>query len=195
MENVNALPETLLQAVSYFSDPDRALSFMVAMRWPDGVICPRCKSGRNSFLSSRRVWKCMDKDCRKQFSAKVGSIFEDSPVSLEKWMPCVWLTVNCKNGVSSYEVGRALGVTQKTAWFMLHRVRLALQGESVGQFAGEIEADETYIGGKAINMHIDRRRRIIKGTGGILSKTAVLGLLERKSKKGHSRVRVSPAWS
>ena len=114
MDNATRIPETLLDAVTYFANPDNALVFMVEMRWPKGVTCPYCSGDRTSFLSSRRIWKCMAKECRKQFSAKVGTIFEDSPISLEKWLPCVWLIVNAKNGISSYEVGRALGVTQKS---------------------------------------------------------------------------------
>ena len=192
MDNVKRIPETLIDAVKYFSDADNALVFMVQMRWPGGVKCPYCKSGRNSFLSSRRIWKCMDKECRKQFSVKVGTAFEDSPISLEKWLPCVWLIANCKNGVSSYEVGRALGVTQKTAWFMLHRVRLALQGEGFDMFGGEVEADETYIGGKARFMHKDRKNQAMK-THGHIGKVAVVGLLQRHSKKGHSRVKLQMA--
>jgi transposase-like protein len=191
MDTANRIPETLLDAVAYFSNADNALVFMTEMRWPNGVICPYCKSARNSFLSSRRIWKCMEKECRKQFSVKVGTAFEDSPISLEKWLPCVWLIANAKNGISSYEVGRALGVTQKTAWFMLHRVRLALQ-EEASIFGGEVEADETYIGGKARFMHKERHDRIITGTGGA-GKMAVMGLLERHSKNRLSRVKVAVA--
>ena len=181
MENVNRVPETLIDAVTYFANPENALVFMVEMRWPTGVVCPYCEGDRTSFLSSRRIWKCMNKDCRKQFSAKVGTIFEDSPISLEKWLPCVWLIANCKNGVSSYEVGRALGVTQKTAWFMLHRVRLALQDQTSDKFGGEVEADETFIGGKARFMHHDKKNRVLR-THGHAGKIAVHGLLERTTR-------------
>jgi len=193
METANRIPETLIDAVAYFSDADNALVFMTEMRWPNGVKCPYCKSGRNSFLSSRRIWKCMDKECRKQFSVKVGTAFEDSPISLEKWLPCVWLIANCKNGVSSYEVARALGVTQKTAWFMLHRVRLALQGEGFDKFGGEVEVDETYIGGKARFMHQAKKDRVIQAKSGMTGKVAVMGLLERTTRESHSRVKVAVA--
>src|SRR6266704_3753111 len=175
------VPETLLEAVTYFSDPDRALAFMVAMRWPNGIVCPYCQSERNSFLSSRRIWKCMEKTCRKQFSAKVGTAFEDSPISLEKWLPCVWLLVNCKNGISSYELHRALGVTQKTAWFMLHRIRLAMQDAGFNKLGGEVEVDETFIGGKARNMHAAKRAETITGRGPE-GKEIVFGMVERGGK-------------
>jgi len=181
-------PETLLGAVRYFADADVALAFLAAMRWPNGVICPHCSGTRHSFLKTRRIWKCLE--CRKQFSVKVGTIFEDSPITLDKWLPCVWMLANCKNGISSYEVARALGVTQKTAWFMLHRVRLALQTRTFDKMDGEVEIDETFIGGKSRFMHRDRRTRAITGTGGA-GKVAVMGMLERDSRKAHSRVRVS----
>src|SRR5271168_4390929 len=160
-------PKTLQQAIVYFSDPDRALVFAIELRWPDGKIaCPRCGSDQHSFVSTRRIWFC--KGCKKQFTVKVGTIFEDSPLGMDKWMTAVWLIVNCKNGISSYEVGRDLGITQKTAWFMLHRIRLAMQSGSfvkLGGNGGEVEADETFIGGKARNMHVDVRERRITATG------------------------------
>jgi transposase-like protein len=180
-------PKTLLQAVQYFSDPDVALTFFAGIRWPAGVACPRCDSTEVGFLKTRRIWKC--RTCHKQFSAKLGTVLEDSPIALEKWMPALWLLCNCKNGISSYELGRALGVTQKTAWFMLSRLRLALQSETGGKFGGKVEADESYIGGKARNMHYGKRKHVIRGRGP--SKVAVLGLLQRHSKDGHSKVRVS----
>jgi len=181
-------PETLLGAVRYFGHADVALAFLVGLRWPNGVICPHCSGTRHSFLRSRRIWKCLG--CRKQFSVKVGTIFEDSPIGLDKWLPCVWMIANCKNGISSYEVARALGVTQKTAWFMLHRCRLAMQTGSFGKFGGQVEVDQTFIGGKARFMHKEKRARVIKGTGG-MEKAAVMGLLERHGSDGHSTVRVS----
>lgn len=180
-------PETLIEAVTYFADADVALAFMVSLRWPDGVTCPRCSATKVSFLTTRRLWKCSG--CKKQFSVKVGTVFEDSPIGLEKWLPCLWMLVNCKNGISSYEAHRALGVTQKTAWFMLHRLRLAMQTASFGKFGGDVEVDETFIGGRARFMHAAKRRRVIKGTGG-LGKVAVMGLLERHPRKG-SRIRLS----
>src|SRR5688572_10595064 len=143
-------PETLLGAIRYFSDPDVALAFMVGIRWPDGIYCPRCGCAEPLFLKTRRLWKC--RECKKQFSVKVGTLFEDSPIGLDKWLPCVWLIANCKNGVSSHELARSLGVTQKTAWFMLHRIRLAMQTETTGgKLGGDVEVDETFIGGKARN--------------------------------------------
>ena len=152
---------------------------MVAIRWPDGKIaCPRCKSDKIGFIKTRRSWQC--KSCQKQFTTKLGTIFEDSPLGLDKWLPAVWLIANCKNGVSSYELARDLGVTQKSAWFMLHRIRLAMQTGSFDKFlTGEVEADETFIGGKARNMHKGKRKA--KGTGTV-GKAVVLGLLERKGK-------------
>lgn len=180
-------PETLLEAVQFFADEDVALQFVANLRWPTGEqTCPRCGvEDTHYFLASRRVWKC--KGCKRQFSVKVGTIFEDSPISLSKWLPAMWMLANCRNGISSYELARALGVTQKTAWFMLHRIRLAMQTESFGKIGGEVEVDETYIGGKSRNMHKDRRERMIQGTGWA-GKVAVMGLLERHGEP-HSRVR------
>lgn len=151
MDEAVEFPQTLMEAITYFADPDRALRFFVAMRWPDGITCPHCGHGEASFISTRRIWKC--KGCRKQFSAKVGTIMEDSPLGLDKWMACIWLVANAKNGISSYEIHRALGVRQPTAWFMLQRIRYALQAESFDKFTGTVEADETFIGGKEKNKH------------------------------------------
>src|ERR1700733_8184781 len=123
---------------------------MAAIKWPDGIECPQCKSTKHSFLKRRRIWKCLD--CQKQFSAKVGTIFEDSAVSLDKWLTAVWLIVNAKNGITSWELHRTLKVTQKAAWFMLHRIRVAMQDNSTDKLGGpgsEVEVDETYVGGKA----------------------------------------------
>jgi transposase-like protein len=184
-----AAPETLLEAIKYFADADNALVFMVAMRWPNGIICPHCSASDPGFLQSRRIWKCRAPQCRKQFSIKVGTIFEDSPIGLDKWLPCLWLIVNAKNGISSYEVHRALGVTQKTAWFMLHRIRLAMQTKTFGKLGGDVEIDETYIGGKARNMHASKRARI--GTHSRWAgKVAVLGLLERHGDGARVRTKV-----
>ena len=171
-------PATLLEAVRYFSDPAVALTFLASLRWPDGVTCPHCAGTAATFMEKRRVWQCKTKGCRKQFSVKVGTIFEDSPIGLDKWLPCLWMIANCKNGISSYEVARALGVTQKTGWFMLHRIRLAMQTKTFGQLGGDVEVDETYIGGKSRFMHKDKRERVIKGPGQV-GKVAVMGLLER----------------
>ena len=186
MDTETDLPETLLGAVKFFSDPDVALAFVAKLRWPNGAVCPQCNAPEPSFLSTRRVWKC--RACGKQFSVKVGTIFEDSPIGLDKWLPALWLVVNCKNGISSYEMARDLGVTQKTAWFMGHRIRLAMQTGTFGKMSGEVEVDETYIGGKARFMHKSKREEKIKGTGG-MGKAAVMGLLERHGEDGHSRVK------
>jgi transposase-like protein len=176
MSQTQGLPSTLLEAVRYFSDLDVATEFVAKLRWPDGPVCPRCEGREYSYLTTRRLWKC--KACKKQYSVKVGTIFEDSPLGLDKWLPAVWLIANSKNGISSHELGRALGTTQKSAWFMLHRIRLAMQTGSFGKLDGEIEVDETFIGGKARNMHKSVRRRKITGTGHT-DKTAILGLKQR----------------
>lgn len=186
MDSNERLPETLLEAVKFFSDPDVSLAFVAKLRWPGGITCPRCEAPEPSFLSTRRLWKC--RGCKKQFSVKVGTIFEDSPLGLDKWLPALWMVVNCKNGISSYEMARALGVTQKSAWFMDHRIRLAVQEGTFEPMSGEVEVDETFIGGRARFMHKEERERKITGTGG-MGKTAVMGLLERHGSDGHSKVR------
>src|SRR5947208_7719823 len=159
-------PKNLQQAINYFSDPDNCLNYLIARRWKDGVVCPVCDSKNVSFVPSRRVWQCKTRHPKSQFSVKVGTIFEDSPIGLDKWLCAMWMLANCKNGNSSWELHRALDVTQKTAWFMLQRIRLALQGENSGKLSGQVEADETYIGGLARFMHRDVRERRIMGTGG-----------------------------
>jgi transposase-like protein len=174
-------PKTLQEAIRYFSDPDRCLKFMVDIRWPDGVKCPTCGSAEVRFIATRRLWECKSKHPKRQFSAKVGTVFEDSPIGLDKWFAAVWMVANCKNGVSSYEIHRALGVTQKTAWFMDHRVRLAMQSGTFEKVAGEFEVDESFIGGLARNMHKNKKAKIT-GTGGA-GKAIVMGLLDRKTKK------------
>jgi transposase-like protein len=177
-------PNTLQEAIVYFSDPDRAFEYAKKLRWPDGkVVCPRCNGSKHSFIKTRRIWFCYD--CKKQFTLKLGTVFEDSPLGLDKWMTGFWLLVNCKNGVSSMEIHRALGITQKAAWFMLQRLRLAIQddffGSKLGSGGGEVEVDESFIGGKARNMHLSERKRRITGTG-TKDKTAVMGILERGGK-------------
>src|SRR5271166_5980404 len=137
-------PKTLQQAIQYFADPQNCLDYIVARRWRDGVVCPTCGSKDVAFVASRRVWQCKTRHPKCQFSVKVGTIFEDSPLGLDKWLPTVWMITNCKNGISSWEIHRAIGVTQKTAWFMLHRVRLAMQSKSGGKLSGEVEVDETF---------------------------------------------------
>lgn len=183
-------PQTLVEAINHFLNADHALQFMIKLRWPDGVTCPTCESENVTFLASRRLWKCKTVHARQQFSAKVGTIMEDSPIGLDKWLPAMWMMVNCKNGISSYEVGRALGVTQKTAWFMLHRLRLATQTGTFEKLGGTVEADETYISGLARNMHRDKRGKKIKGTGGS-GKAIVMGMLERGTIAKHSKVRAT----
>lgn len=187
-------PRSLAEAIKYFSNNDIALTFMAGLRWPHGVACPHCGGAEPSFLKTRRIWKC--KACKKQFSVKVGTIFEDSAIPLSKWLPALWMLANSKNGISSYELARALGVTQKTAWFMLHRIRLAMQSKTFNRIYGEVEIDETYIGGKARFMAPAKKKRILKGArGGITGKTAVMGALQRDERKGHSQVRAEVAES
>lgn len=172
------LPTTLQEAIKYFADPQRCLDFVVALRWPHGPVCPRCQSPEHRFIKTRSLWEC--KLCKKQYSVKVGTIFEDSAVKLDKWLCAIWMIVNAKNGVSSYEIARNLGVTQKTAWFMMHRIRLALQKGSLDRkLMGEVEVDETYIGGQARFMHKDKHRKV-KREEGYFRKAVVVGMLERK---------------
>jgi len=188
MENEN-LPKTLLEAVRFFTDLDICTQFMASIRWPEGITCPHCDQNdqnRFAFLTKRRIWQC--KACRKQFSVKTGSVMEDSPIGLNKWLPAIWMIVNAKNGVSSYEIHRALGITQKSAWFLLHRIRLAMQSQTWNKLSGHVEVDETFIGGKARFMHKHKRQSKIKGTGGN-TKVAVMGLLERH---GEVRCQVLP---
>src|SRR6266571_1303827 len=171
-------PKTLQQAIQYFGDPDNCLNYLITRRWKDGVVCPTCGSLEVAFVPSRRVWQCKTRHFRCQFSIKVGTIFEDSPIGLDKWLTAMWMIANCKNGISSYEIARDLHITQKSAWFMLHRVRRAMQDDSLVKLGGEVEVDETFIGGKARNMHIAQRKRRITGTG-TKDKTAVMGILQR----------------
>ena len=183
-----AFPQTLQGAIKYFADDKKALEFMKAIRWPDGIVkCPTCGSTDVSFLSTRNVWKCKEAHAKQQFSVKVGTVMEDSPIALDKWLCAFWLISNAKNGISSYELHRSIGVTQKTAWFILHRIRLAMQDDSVEKFSGRVEADETFIGGKARNMHANKKAHIKAGVAG---KVAVMGLLERNAPDKHSRVKL-----
>jgi len=180
MNDIAEFPATLADAIKYFANPDNSLNFMVSIRWQDGkAVCPKCQSTDAGFLSTRRLWKC--RDCGKQFSVKAGTIFEDSALGFDKWLPAFWMIVNAKNGISSCELARALGVTQKTAWFMLHRIRLAMQNGSMDKLSGEVEADETYIGGKGRNMHRDRKIKNNIKTGGV-GKAIVMGLLQRNGR-------------
>jgi len=174
--------KTLQEAVIHFADYDNCYKMMVELRWPDGKVkCPHCGSEKVTYLAKNRVWKCYTGHAQPTFSLKTGTVFEESRLGLDKWLPALWLVVNCKNGISSCELARDLGVTQKTAWFMAHRLRFALTDGGFGLLSGEVEADETFIGGKARNMHISERKRRITGTGG-KDKTAVMGMLERGGK-------------
>ncbi len=184
MKQSKAFPKHLLQATRYFADPDVCVEFVAAMRWPQGVTCPHCDGKKVSYLTSRRIWKCMAKECHKQFSVKTGSVFEDSAIPLDKWLTAVWLVVNCKNGISSYEIMRHLGITQKSAWFMLHRIRLALRdgnwSKMGGQDGGPVEVDECFIGGDPMKMHRSKRLGMgIKGS----KKIPVMGMLDRDTRK------------
>jgi transposase-like protein len=174
-------PQTLQEAIVYFADPDNCLKYLAAKRWPNGVTCPTCGSAEVIFLANQRRWKCRTKHPLQQFSVKVGTVMEDSPIPLDKWLLAMWQVVNCKNGVSSYEVHRAIGITQKSAWFLDHRIRYALGLGVTNKFSGQVEADETFIGGKARNMHAAKRGKKITGTGP-KDKTAVMGILERGGK-------------
>ncbi|MFL6388687.1 MAG: IS1595 family transposase [Terriglobales bacterium] len=172
--------KTLQQAILFYSDEQTCIDAVASMRWPNGVECPACGNGQHWYLKTQKRWKC--KDCNRQFSVKLGTIFEDSPIPLTKWLLAMWMLANCKNGVSSWEIHRALGVTQKTAWFMLHRLRLAMQGSGIIKLGGPnstVEVDETYIGGKARNMHAVVRRRNVKDIG---AKAMVMGAVERGGK-------------
>jgi len=176
--NNESLPTNLMAAIRYFSDPMVCINTVADVKWPNGPACLRCESKRLSFLQTRLMWKCLD--CKKQFSVKVGTIFEDSPISLDKWLVAMWMLANCKNGISSYEIARDLKVTQKTAWFMLHRIRYAQHHGSIDKKTGTVEADETFIGGKARFMHKSKREEKIRGRGPE-GKAIVFGLLERET--------------
>src|SRR5438046_4571253 len=178
-------PESLSEAITYFADKDTALQFLQFLRWPSGVTCAHCDAKDPMFPNTRRIWKC--KVCRQQFSVKLGTIFEDSPLGPDKWLPAIWMLANSKNGISSYEVARRLGVTQKTAWFMLGRIRLAMQTKSFSKMKGHVEIDEAFIGGKAEFMHKSRRRKGERRHGQ-WDKAMVLGMLERKRRNKHSSV-------
>jgi transposase-like protein len=192
-------PKTLQEAIQFFSEFENCRQFMIAVRWSDGKVrCPICESEKVTYLEKARLYRCYGDHAKQKFSLKVGTVFEDSPIPLEKWMPAVWMLVNCRNGVSSYEIHRALGVTQKSAWFMLHRIRLAVQSGSFRKLGGpgsEIEADESFIGGKARNMHASRRAQFkiaressITGDANLVNKTAVWAVLDREQRKVRATV-------
>jgi transposase-like protein len=185
-----ALPSTLQEAIIYFAEPKNCNDFLAGLRWTDGKVkCPYCGSDNVSYLANVNRYKCYGKHPKAQFSLKVGTIFEDSPISLDKWLCAMWLIVNCKNGISSCEMAKDLGITQKSAWFLDHRIRFALYSGSFEKLSGHVEADETFIGGKARNMHVAQRQRRITGTG-TKDKTPVMGILER-GKDGKSKVRTA----
>jgi transposase-like protein len=187
-------PRTLQEAIVYFSDPDRAFDYAKSLRFPDGkVICPRCSSDKNYFIKTRKLWLC--RGCNKQFTLKVNTIFEDSPLGLDKWMAGFWMLVNCKNGISSMEIHRALGITQKSAWFMLQRLRTALHNRSFGSTTklggpeSEVEADETYIGGKIQNMHRNGKLKYkVDSRGPNFNKTILQGILDRNLRQVRATV-------
>jgi transposase-like protein len=185
-----ATPKSLIEMVRYFSDVDVCIEFVASLRWLDGKAqCPHCFAKNAGFLKTRRIWKC--RDCRKQFSVKTGTIFEESPIALDKWLMAIWLVVNCKNGVSSYEVARDLEVTQKSAWFMLHRIRLALKNgnwDKIGGTGEPVEIDETFIGGLPKNMHAKRRLAQKTAANGYAEKTIVVGLLDRGTRQVRAQV-------
>lgn len=183
-------PKTLQQAIQHFSNEQVCIDTIASLRWPDGPICPACGMREHYYLETQKRWKC--KGCSKQFSVKQGTIFEDSPIALSKWLLALWQLVNCKNGVSSYEIAKAIGVTQKSAWFVLHRLRLALRRGSlnkIGGEGGEVEVDETFIGGKLRNMHKDKQTRYRKNLesarnpGGPVGKAVVIGMLDRDARE------------
>lgn len=178
--------KTLQEAIAYFSDPEKTFQYAVKLRWPNGqVSCPRCGDQKHSFIKTRRIWFCYT--CKKQFTVKVKTIMEDSAIGLDKWMIAIWMLSNCRNGVSSHELARTVGVTQKTAWFMLHRIRKALSEQKFGRGkiggpGNEIETDEAFIGGKVQNMHTKRRNKF-PDRGPLTNKTIVQGIYDRKLRK------------
>ena len=180
-------PRTLIEAITFYSDPDRALEFMVAMRWPEGITCPRCNGADPYFLKSRRIWKC--RECRRQFSIKVGTIMEDSPLSLGKWLSAMWLVANAKNSISSYELHRSLGITQKSAWFVLHRIREAMDGGSLEKLDGEVEVDETFIGANAAKMNHKARIRNKAKRPGTRGKIVAVAAVQRNGRTKSGTVR------
>ena len=190
MSSGQSEPRTLQEAILYFSDPKNCREYLVARRWPDGVVCPRCQSKNVLFLEKYSRWHCREKHDAPQFTLKTGTVMEESPIGLDKWLMVMWQIVNSKNGISSCEVAKAIGVTQKSAWFMDHRIRFALGMDAGEKMSGHVEADETFIGGKARNMHASKRIRRITGTGG-KDKVPVMGILERGKDGKTSKVRTA----
>ncbi len=175
MAESKKLPETLVEAIRYFQDPDVCVEFVASLRWENGPVCPACGGTEHFYLSTRRVWKC--KKCKKQFSVKVGTIFEDSALPLDKWLASIWLVANSKNGVSSHELARSVGVTQKSAWFVLHRIRLAMQTKSFEKMSGKVELDETFVGGKPRKGQVKNKREARMWSE--RKKTKVFGMVQR----------------
>lgn len=175
--------KTLQEAIIYFSNPDNCVTYLVSKRWPKGVECPNCGSKDVSYMPTRRVWQCKTRHPKSQFSVKIGSIYEDSAIGLDKWLTATWMVVNCKNGVSSYEIQRSIGVSQKSAWFMLHRIRTAMTDTDDNQMGhrGPVEIDETFVGGKVKNMHKSKKIKGMNYSAGN-GKTIVMGMLERGGK-------------
>jgi transposase-like protein len=191
MDTVKSLEDKgLLEAIRFFSDPQICVEAVANVRWPDGPFCPKCLRRRLSFLKTRLMWKCLD--CKKQFSVKVGTIFEDSPVGLDKWLTAMWMLANCKNGISSYEIGRGLGVTQKTAWFMLQRIRYAMHHGTFNKMTGTVEADETFIGGKA-RKRLKKRGRLSATDAAALVRPSCLGCLNARLERSAHRSLISAA--
>jgi transposase-like protein len=194
MDAALKIPKTLQEAISFFSDPNRTFEYAKRYRWPSGEItCPRCQKGKHSFVKTRKLWFCYV--CKKQFTLKVGTIMEDSPISLDKWMTAFWMLSNCKNGISSYELAKAIGIHQESAWFMLQRIREVMKGKPTGKKLGggpgtECEADETFVGGLSKNMHRSRRLRVQQqDTGAVfVGKTIVQGILDRNMREVRAKV-------
>lgn len=184
-----AEPKTLQEAVIAFQDADDCIAYLAAKRWPDGVVeCPICGRKGASYVEPRRVWQCKTRHPKAQFSIKVGTIMEDSPVPLGKWLTAMWMVANCKNGVSSWEIHRAVGVTQKTAWFMRHRIGLAMGETGSHQLTGPVEVDETFIGPKPQKMHAAKRRARLTAMNGDFGKTIVMGMLDRELRQVRAKV-------
>jgi transposase-like protein len=188
-------PKTLQTAIQHFSDEQVCIDTVAALRWPEGVTCPACGHKEHYYLKTQKRWKC--KDCNRQFSVKLGTIFEDSPLGLDKWLLAMWMIANCKNGVSSYEIHRAIGVTQKSAWFMLHRIRVAMKSGSIlklGSEGGPVEADETFVGPNPRKMHKSRKAKLeaIASMNGekfrTAGKTIVMGMLDRNMRQVRAMV-------
>jgi hypothetical protein len=186
----NSEPKTLQQATVFFSDPDNCINYLVERRWPDGVVkCPTCGSQKVAYVPTRRVWQCKTRHPKCQFSIKVGTIFEDSTIALDKWLMAMWMMANCRNGISSHEIMRTVGVTQKSAWYMLHRVRLAMKDETAEKIGGSpknpVQVDECYIGAPTKNMHYDRKLRYVRGGE---KKAIVMGMLASNTREVRAKV-------